>query len=62
MSELNNPIPSKDEVNDLLNPDFMSGRQIAAFKKLDESNLDIEDFAELLQAAMDAYLKARTDD
>ena len=51
-------LPTQAEMDATLNPDVLSGAQIRALKKLDEKNLDTEDFAEILAAGLAAYQKA----
>lgn len=50
--------PTQAEMDAALNPDDLSGAQIRALKKLDEKNLDTDDFAEILAAGLAAYHKA----
>lgn len=58
-SELDKPAPSAEEVEALLNPDFMSGSQIKALKAMDEKNVDREDLAQLLAFFMSSYQSAK---
>lgn len=59
MSELDTPAPSKAEIKELLNPDFMSGKQIEVMKKIDESNVDRSDLEDLLEGLLASYLSAK---
>ena len=43
MSELEKTPPTQSEVDALLDPDILSGRQIAVLKKMDEKNVDTGD-------------------
>ncbi len=62
MSELNEAAPTQAEIDDLLNPDYLSGRQREALRRLDEKNIDRADLVALLQGALDAYNRAKTID
>ncbi len=58
MSELEKSMPSQAEMDDLLNPDFMSGRQLEILKKMDEKNVDRADLLELMRSFLDSYRSA----
>lgn len=59
MSELGKETPSQSDIDELLNPDALSGRQIEVLRKLDEKNLDKEDLEEILSAFMTTYQQAK---
>lgn len=59
MSELDKLVPSQAEVDALLDPETLSGKQIAILRKLDEKNLDQDDLAILMQQMLDSYNAAK---
>lgn len=58
-SELDQPIISDEAMEELLNPDNMSGNQREALKRLDDKNVDHADLKEALAGALAAYEKAK---
>ena len=53
--------PSQQQIDDLLNPDVLSGKQIEIMRKLDEKNLDREDMEEILRSFLASYNAAKND-
>ncbi len=62
MTELNKSAPTQAEMDQLLDPDYLSGRQRDALKRLDEKNVDRSDLMELFAGALEAYKAARDAD
>lgn len=58
-TELDTPAPSQAEIDALLNPDNMSGKQLEALRKMDEKNVDREDLGVLMAGMLDAYNAAK---
>ena len=62
MSELEKTPPTQSEVDALLDPDILSGRQIAVLKKMDEKNVDTGDLEAALAGFLVAYEAAKATD
>lgn len=59
MSEFDKDAPTQEEVDDALNPDYFSGKQYEALKKMDEKNVDRNDLSTLFQRIRDKYRSAK---
>lgn len=62
MSELNQTPPTQTEVDTLLDPDILSGKQITILKKIDEKNVDLEDLEDVFEGFLAAYEAAKAPD
>lgn len=51
--------PSDADIDKLLDPDVMSGRQIEALRKIDEKNVDHSDLKNFLLAFIEGYESAK---
>lgn len=61
MNENPDATTTQAAMDEALNPDTFSGAEMRALKALDAKNLDTADLASMLQQALAAYQRGKTD-